>query len=81
MRWLEVCQNKLGNTTNIAGGISNLWFTLMQPQDLQKKYCELIGVCGKDGGFILANEGMGNIDRGKQENVHAMIEVAEEYRP
>jgi len=42
---------------------------------------ELIEICGKDGGFILANGGMGNIDKGKQENVHAMIEAVKEYRP
>ena len=46
-----------------------------------KEMRELIEICGKDGGFILANGGMGNIDKGKQENVHAMIEAVKEYRP
>ena len=71
----------LGNTACIAGGITNPMIALSQPQDIKEKCRELIEVCGKDGGFILASGGLGNIDKGKQENVRAMIEAVKEYCP
>jgi uroporphyrinogen-III decarboxylase len=44
-----------------------------------KEYCRnLIEVCGKGGGYILAS-GSAGIDRAKVENLRTMVEAAKEY--
>jgi hypothetical protein len=42
------------------------------------RYCrKLIEACGEGGGFILT--GGANLDRGRAENLRAMMEAAREY--
>ncbi len=68
----------LGDRCCIMGNVpSSLLFT-STPNEV-KEYCRnLIEVCGKGGGYILAS-GSANIDRAKMENLRAMIEAAKEY--
>ena len=67
----------LGGTACIAGNVPTSMLYTGTPQAV-KEYCrKLIEVCGKDGGFILA--GGANIDKGKPENLRAMMEAAKEY--
>lgn len=67
----------LGDTACIAGNVPTSLLVTGTPQAV-KEYChKLIEICGKDGGFILT--GGANLDKGKAENLHAMIEAAREY--
>jgi len=61
----------------IAGNVpvSLLWGG--SPQEVEDYCRDLIEVCGKDGGFILANGG--TCDDAKPENLAAMINAAEKY--
>jgi len=67
----------LGDRVCLMG---NVPLTLMQvgsPQDVEEYCKKLIQVCGKGGGFILANSG-GIIDA-KPENIKAMVDSTKKY--
>jgi hypothetical protein len=67
----------LGSTACIAGNVPTSLLVTGTPQDV-KRYCrKLIEICGKSGGFILT--GGANLDKGKPENLRAMIEAVKEY--
>jgi uroporphyrinogen-III decarboxylase len=67
----------LGGNACIAGNVPTSLLVVGTPQAV-KEYCRsLIEVCGKGGGFILT--GGANLDKGKPENLRAMIEAVKEY--
>jgi uroporphyrinogen-III decarboxylase len=71
-------KNILGAKCCIMGNVpSSLLMTGTKAQ--VKEYCRnLIEVCGKGGGYILAS-GSAGIDRAKVENLRAMVEATKEY--
>jgi len=67
----------LGDQACIMGNVPT---SLMMTGTVQevKDYCRnLIEVCGKGGGYVLA--GGANLDEGNADNMHAMWEAAQEY--
>jgi uroporphyrinogen-III decarboxylase len=69
----------LGDHACLLGNVPPTLLDTGTPEDVDK-YCEkLIKVCGKGGGFILANGS--DMHRAKPENVKAMIDSVEKYRP
>ncbi len=67
----------LGGNACISGNVPTSLLVVGTPQAV-KEYCrKLIEVCGKGGGFILT--GGANLDKGKPENLRAMIEAVKEY--
>ena len=67
----------LGDNACIAGNVPSSLLRTGTPEAV-KEYCrKLIEVCGKGGGFILT--GGASIDKGNPDNLHAMMEAAEEY--
>ena len=67
----------LGDRACIAGNVPTSLLVTGTPQAV-KDYCRgLIEACGKGGGFILT--GGANLDRGKAENLRAMMEAVKEY--
>jgi len=67
----------LGDTACIAGNVPTSLLVTGTPEAV-KDYCrKLIESCGEGGGFILT--GGANLDRGKAENLRAMMEAVKEY--
>jgi len=67
----------LGAKCCIAGNVPTSLMLTGTPKTI-KEYCrKLIETCGKGGGYILA--GGAQVDKGKPENVRAMLDAAKEY--
>jgi hypothetical protein len=67
----------LGDTACIMGNVPTSLMMTGTTQEV-KDYCRnLIEVCGKNGGYVLA--GGANLDEGNADNMHAMWEAAQEY--
>jgi uroporphyrinogen-III decarboxylase len=67
----------LGDRVCLMGNVPLRLLQLGSPQDVEE-YCEkLIKVCGKGGGFILANGG--GIYDAKPENMRAMVDSVKKY--
>jgi uroporphyrinogen-III decarboxylase len=67
----------LGNKVCIMGNVPLSILQLGSPQDVEEYCKKLIKVCGKGGGFILANGG--GIYNAKPENMKAMVDSANKY--
>jgi uroporphyrinogen-III decarboxylase len=67
----------LGNNTCLMGNVPLSLLQLGSPQDVEEYCRKLIKVCGKGGGFILANGG--GIYDAKPENMKAMVDSAKKY--
>jgi len=68
----------LGDKCCLMGNVPSSLLMTGSPAEV-KAYCRnLIEVCGKGGGYILA-PGSAGIDRAKIENLRAMVEAAREY--
>ncbi len=67
----------LGNVSCIVGNVPTSVVMTNKSQEV-KEYCrKLIEICAPGGGYILA--GGASIDKGKIENLRAMMEAAKEY--
>ncbi len=74
---MAAAKRVLGATACIAGNVPTSLLVTGSPADV-KEYCRrLIETCGRGGGFILT--GGANLDRGRAENLRAMMEAAREY--
>jgi len=74
---MATAKKVLGNKCCISGNVPTSLMVTGTPQAV-KEYCRnLIEVCGKGGGYILA--GGAQVDNGKPENFRAMLEAAREY--
>ena len=67
----------LGEHACLMGNVPLSLLQLGSPQDVEDYCKKLIDVCGKDGGFILANAG--GIYDAKPENLKAMVDSAKKY--
>ena len=67
----------LGDRVCLMGNVPLSLLQLGSPQDVEEYCKKLIKVCGKRGGFILANGG--GIFNAKPENMMAMVKSAEKY--
>jgi hypothetical protein len=68
----------LGNSCSISGNVPASLLVAGTPREV-KEYCRnLIEVCGKGGGYLLAC-GTAGVDESKPENLRAMMEAAKEY--
>jgi uroporphyrinogen-III decarboxylase len=68
----------LGDKCSISGNVPSALLVAGTPGEV-KEYCRnLIGVCGKGGGFILSS-GTADVTEAKPENLRAMIAAAREY--
>jgi hypothetical protein len=68
----------LGNRCSISGNVPASLLVAGTPREV-KEYCRnLIEVCGKGGGYLLAC-GTAGVDESKPENLRAMMEAAKEY--
>ena len=67
----------LGDRVCIMGNVPLALLQVGSPQDVEEYCKKLIKVCGKGGGFILANGG--GIYDAKPENMKAMVDSAEKY--
>jgi uroporphyrinogen-III decarboxylase len=75
----DICRAKeiLGNRVCIMGNVPLSLLQLGSPQDIEEYCKKLIKVCGKGGGFILANGG--GIYDAKPENMRAMVDSVKKY--
>ncbi|MEE8419316.1 MAG: uroporphyrinogen decarboxylase family protein [Dehalococcoidales bacterium] len=69
----------LGNHACLMGNVPPSLMDTGSPEDVDEYCKKLIKVCGKGGGFILANGS--DMHRAKPANVRAMIDSVEKYRP
>jgi len=67
----------LGDRVCLMGNVPLSLLQVGSPQDVEEYCKKLIRVCGKGGGFILANGG--GIFDAKPENMKAMVDAAEKY--
>jgi uroporphyrinogen-III decarboxylase len=67
----------LGDRVCLMGNVPLSLLRVGSPQDIEEYCKKLINICGKGGGFILANGG--GIFDAKPENVKAMVESVEKY--
>ena len=67
----------LGDSVYLMGNVPLRLLQLGSPQDVEEYCKKLIKVCGKGGGFILANGG--GIYDAKPENMKAMVDSVEKY--
>ncbi len=67
----------LGDRACLMGNVPLSMLQVGSPQDIDEYCKKLIKVCGKGGGFILANSG--GMDNAKPENLKAMVDAAEKY--
>jgi hypothetical protein len=74
---MAAAKRALGDVCCIMGNVPTSLLVTGTPADI-KDYCHrLIETCGAGGGFILA--GGANLDRGRAENLRAMMEAAREF--
>jgi len=67
----------LGSYACLAGNLPVSILYTGTPQEVKEGCRRLIRACGRGGGYILA--GSASMDKGKPENLRAMIEAAKEY--
>lgn len=67
----------LGNHLCIMGNVPSALLQIGSPQEVEEHCKKLIEVCGKGGGFILAQGS--SIDEAKPENVKAMVDSVKKY--
>jgi uroporphyrinogen-III decarboxylase len=67
----------IGDRVCLIGNVPLALLQIGSPQDVEEYCKKLIKVCGKGGGFILANGG--GIYNAKPENMKAMIDSSEKY--
>jgi uroporphyrinogen-III decarboxylase len=67
----------LGHSACIAGNLPISILSTGTAQEVKEGCRKLIETCGRGGGYILA--GAASLDRGKPENLRAMMEAAREY--
>jgi uroporphyrinogen-III decarboxylase len=67
----------IGDRVCLIGNVPLALLQIGSPQDVEEYCKKLIKVCGKGGGFILANGG--GIYNAKPENMKAMIDSADKY--
>jgi hypothetical protein len=67
----------LGDRVCVMGNVPLRLLQLGSPQDVEEYCKKLIKVCGKGGGFILANGG--GIYDAKPENIRAMVDSVKKY--
>ena len=67
----------LGDRVCLMGNVPLPLLQLGSPQDVEEYCRKLIKVCGKGGGFILANGG--GIYDAKPENMRAMVDSIKKY--
>jgi uroporphyrinogen-III decarboxylase len=67
----------LGDRVCLMGNVPLPLLQLGSPQDVEEYCKKLIKVCGKGGGFILANGG--GIYDAKPENMRAMVDSVKKY--
>jgi uroporphyrinogen-III decarboxylase len=75
----DICRAKeiLGDRVCLMGNVPLPLLQLGSPQDVEEYCKKLINVCGKGGGFILANGG--GIYDAKPENMRAMVGSVKKY--
>jgi len=75
----DICKAKeiIGDRVCLIGNVPLSLLQIGSPQDVEEYCKKLIKVCGKGGGFILANGG--GIYDAKPENMKAMIDAAAKY--
>jgi uroporphyrinogen-III decarboxylase len=67
----------LGSNACIAGNLPVSMLSIGTPKEVKAGCRTLIETCGRGGGYILA--GSASLDKGKPENLRAMMEAAKEY--
>jgi len=67
----------LGDHACIAGNVPVTVLCTGTPQEVKERCRQLIETCAKGGGYILG--GSASVDKGKAENLRAMLEAAREY--
>jgi uroporphyrinogen-III decarboxylase len=67
----------LGDVSCIAGNVPATLLVTSTPQAVKEACRQLIETCGPGGGYILT--GSAGISEGNPDNLHAMMEAAEEY--
>jgi hypothetical protein len=67
----------LGDVSCIVGNVPTSVVKTGTPEQVKERCRRLIETCGPGGGYILA--GGASIDKGKIENLHAMMDAAYEY--
>ncbi|MDD5045342.1 MAG: uroporphyrinogen decarboxylase family protein, partial [Candidatus Omnitrophica bacterium] len=67
----------LGDRVCLMGNVPLSMLRVGSPQDVDEYCKKLIKICGKGGGFILANGG--GVYNAKPENIKAMVDAAEKY--
>jgi len=67
----------LGSNACIAGNLPVSMLSIGTPKEVKAGCRTLIETCGRRGGYILA--GSASLDKGKPENLRAMMEAAKEY--
>ena len=67
----------LATNACIAGNLPVSILTFGSPQEVKDGCRKLIETCGRGGGYILA--GSASMDKGRTENLRAMMEAAKEY--
>ena len=67
----------LGSKACIAGNLPVSMLSIGTPKEVKTGCRTLIETCGRGGGYILA--GSASLDKGKPENLRAMMEAAKEY--
>jgi uroporphyrinogen-III decarboxylase len=67
----------LGDTACIVGNVPVTVLCNGTPQEVKEHCRQLIETCARGGGYILS--GSAWVDRGKAENLRAMMEAAKEY--
>ena len=67
----------LGNVSCIVGNVPSSIIITGTPQQVKESCRKLIEVCAPGGGYILS--GGAGIDKGDADNLHAMMQAAEEY--
>jgi hypothetical protein len=70
-------KKKIGDKCCIIGNVPTSLIMTGTPQQVKEHCRQLIEVCGRGGGYVLA--GGANVDEGNPENLRAMMAAAREY--
>jgi hypothetical protein len=74
---MAAAKRTLGDVCCIMGNVPTSLLITGSPADVKEHCRRLIETCGPGGGYILA--GGANLDRGRADNLRAMMEAAREY--
>jgi len=74
---MVMAKKTLGDTCCLIGNVPTSLLMTGTPEEVKEHCRQLIKVCGKGGGYILAAGA--NIDAGNPENLRAMMDAAKEY--